>query len=1196
MNALVVGLWFWLYRPIFDYLAIIFTREDFRTNQIVLITIVILIVMRLRQGDYQLRLDAGPHLAPLPLSLALGGSLAYLLVERFLDINMLSAGLFGLATYGLLGLWLAPQPWRQGLPAALLLNKINNFAIGAQIGRPYCPNFWQTHRPNWQFTPQNRTIKSVLQIRRLSMLAKVRARYLSSRLPFTRSLGLLFILLLLVRPVSAADEIVRRKFTTPTAYLLVELLDDDLAHFEVSAVGDGPSVDDPLYTSPMILETDYPGPSSFTEDGSTLETSDLRIEVNEDNLCITLIDKTKADAQLTTLCPADLNQPFKGLNIDPGDIEHIYGLGQQFVRQGSADGDWITHGVREGLGQGNGFQGFQSAAVGNVQIPVMYAVGPDNLNYALFMDNVYKQRWDFESFWWEARMYGDQLRFYVMTGPDLPDLRQDYMELVGTPPVPTKKTFGLWVSEFGYDNWDQIDDLKTGLRDNDFPVDGFVLDLNWFGGVVPGDGDKSQMGHLNWDEANNDGNPYFFPNPDQEIEALAEDDIRLTAIEESYLADSTDTFEEMPADLTTYQRTAGVCDPTNQVPVTDLARPDFWGTGRMLDWSDPAAGAWIHDERRLPNLVQKGITAHWTDLGEPEAFDSNACYEGVETTATGLKNEHSDIHNIYNLLWNKSIWDGYVDHQGEANELGEVNPRPFIITRSGAGGTQRYGAAMWSGDIAGNLESLATHENAQMHMSFSGIDYYGADIGGFRREVMPYNDKQGDYRGYQEELYTQWFANGAWFDVPVRPHTDNEFVQVNPPYDTAPHLVGKEDSNLANIRQRYELIPYYYSLAYRANLLGEPLIPPLVFYYQNDPRVATMGNEKLIGRDLLVGMVARHGEYERDVYLPAGKWINYHTNEWFTSTGEAIEDVPVYRDGLFRLPVFARAGAILPQMYVDEETKDAFGHRQDATTHDELLVQVYADTTPSSFTLYEDDGATLDYDADGRPVYHYRTTEISQVQSGDTVTVTIEPAAEVNPPFSGAVDNRPNVIKLIVEAAEGVAVSLNDEPLTEHSSAGSFNAAASGWYNAGNQLIMAKSEAMAVYTTTKTFTFDLQPITAPTSVNFVCDRGFTVPGQSIYVVGSIAELGAWDPDQAIKLDPNVYYEYIWNPPPSPNGPGPSEPVWTGVVTDLPAETTFEWKCIRKNDDGSGQVEWQPDPNNSHTTGEAGYAGRSYGAF
>jgi alpha-glucosidase len=82
---------------------------------------------------------------------------------------------------------------------------------------------------------------------------------------------------------------------------------------------------------------------------------------------------------------------------------------------------------------------------------------------------------------------------------------------------------------------------------------------------------------------------------------------------------------------------------------------------------------------------------------------------------------------------------------------------------------------MWSRDIASNLESLASHFNAQMHMSFSGIDFYAADTGGFRRELMPHNNDNGDYRGYQEELYTEWFANACWFDVQVRQHTDNQF-------------------------------------------------------------------------------------------------------------------------------------------------------------------------------------------------------------------------------------------------------------------------------------------------------------------------------------------------------------------------------------------------------------------------------------
>jgi alpha-glucosidase len=626
----------------------------------------------------------------------------------------------------------------------------------------------------------------------------------------------------------------------------------------------------------------------------------------------------------------------------------------------------------------------------------------------------------------------------------------------------------------------------------------------------------------------------------------------------------------------------------------------FWGVGRMIDWSDPAAGAWIHDRRRWPHLADLGITGHWTDLGEPETFDASACYEGVETTEAGRKNEHADVHNLYNLLWNRSIWDGYVARRGQANRLGEANPRPLVVTRSGAAGTQRYGAAMWSGDIAANLESLATHLNAQLHMSFSGIDHYGSDVGGFRREVMPYNDKSGRYRGYQDELYTQWFANSAWFDLPVRPHTDNEFVRVTPPYATAPHLVGNRDSNLANLRQRYELIPYYYALAYRAHLHGEPVVPPLVFYHQNDPNVRRMGHEKLIGKDLLVAVVAAHGEHERDVYLPAGRWANYHSNEWLTSTGQKIENVPVYRDGIFRLPVFVRAGAIIPQMHVDEQTKDAFGHRKDgAAPRDELIVRVHADGTRSTFLLYEDDGRTLGYDEAGRPLYTYRTTEISQQQNGPgEATATIRPAVDAggSAPFPGAPASRQNVVRLVVDGAEATAVHLNGAPLHRHATAAAFEAAASGWHNAGRNLIVAKSEPMSVGGSTKSFVFALRPVPPTTSVNFVCDRGFTTPGTSIYVVGSIPALGGWDTGRAVELEPSIYHAYITDPPPNHAGPGPSAPVWTGVVAGLPPSTAFAWKCLRRREDGTGEPAWEPGEDNLFTTTASGYAGRAFGTF
>ncbi len=1046
--------------------------------------------------------------------------------------------------------------------------------------------------------------------------------------------------------MEAHADVQRKKFQIDGAYLVVEALDDDLIHFELSAVGSGPLESKQLYTSPMVLKTDYSGATTFDQNGNVIDTKDIRVTINQQNLCAEVRDKTRGSKKLTTFCPANLTQARKGLNIDRSNVTHVYGLGQQFLELGDADGDWLEHGAREGHeDRGNGFPGFQSASVGNVQIPVYYALGDDGLNYALLLDNVYSQKWNFNESPWQVRMFGDQVRWYVMTGPNLSDLRSDYMELTGTPPVPPRKAFGLWVSEFGYRNFGEVDNLlngrpedgdpncppdvlsnpkrnaicpKLGLRDADFPVDGFVLDLNWFGGVQKCKGtacnqDKTHMGRLDWDQDQDQhpdlkNNPYSFKDPDTNIKALTADHIALVNIEESYLANTSDTFEQMPAKLTAYRRTNGVCDPNNQDQSVDSIS-GFWGVGKMIDWSDPKAGMFIHNERRFPNMSQKGITSHWTDLGEPEDFDGNACYDGVETTVSGLKNEHSDIHNLYNLFWNRAIWDGYVSKKGIANALGISNPRPFIVTRSGAAGTQRYGAAMWSGDIASNLLSLATHYNAQMHMSFSGIDYYGSDIGGFRREVLPGNNEQGRYRGFEKEAYTQWFANGAWTDVPVRPHTDNEFklVEGAPRYATSPHLVGDTRSNLANLRQRYELIPYYYSLAHKAHLLGEPLMPPPIFYYQDDPNLRGVGHQKMIGRDLMIGIVAKHGEYERDVYLPAGRWVNYHSNEWFESTGQSVDNVPVYRDGIMRLPAFARAGAIIPKMVVDAAVKDAFGHRSDGMPpRSDLVVRVYADTERTSFTLFEDDGITLKYDDHGRPSYHHRATKLTQEQSAPTsVVVTIDPSENHNGDgdFSGAINERHNIVELVVDGAKATAVSLNGDDLEELDNIDAFQSADTGWLNAGSNLILAKSSRKSV-NEQKTFNFSLTEGDARTSIHFVCDNGFTSPGQSIFVVGSTPELGGWDFTKAIKLDPNIYYPYIYNLPPNDrvgadrlNQDYPRKPVWTGVVMNLPSASSFEWKCIRLNDDRSGAPSWQQGPNNTFQSAvTSGYAGQAFGSF
>jgi len=583
------------------------------------------------------------------------------------------------------------------------------------------------------------------------------------------------------------------------------------------------------------------------------------------------------------------------------------------------------------------------------------------------------------------------------------------MRLVGRPPVPPRKAFGLWVSEFGFDGWAEVEDKLRTLRANHFPVDGFMLDLQWYGGVFH---PQSDMGALTFDQTR-------FPHPEEEIARLrTEEGVGLMLIEEPYVDESRPDF----AALAARAYLARACPGCAPVSLTS-----WWGSGSMLDWTNPAAGDYWHDRKRQP-LIAMGILGHWTDLGEPDDFSPDARYHGFPRR--GLHGDR-DVHNVYSFDWLASIARGYARHHDAR--------RPFMLSRSGTAGIQRFGAAMWSGDIGSNLKSLATHLDVQMHMAFSGIDYFGADVGGFWRSAL-----DGDLN----ELYTLWFANAALLDVPLRPHTQN-LCNCS---ETAPDRIGDVASNRENLRLRYRLIPYLYSLAHRAHRFGDPLVPPLPLAYPDDPNVRQMADEKLLGHDLLVATVSAYGTTARDVYLPAGTWIDFRTNACMWSTGEWVRDVPTRVAGLFSVPVFARAGAIVPEMTVDDETLNALGKRRSGPPRDELTVRVYAGD-PSRFVLYEDDGQTTAY-------LHgaVRTTTIRQRRTNDGIAITIEPARGS---YAGAPIRRDDVIELATCGANVTRVTLNGAPLVQRATEEDLDTEP-GWYAAPTGLVRMRSGKMNV--------------------------------------------------------------------------------------------------------------------------------------
>jgi len=203
----------------------------------------------------------------------------------------------------------------------------------------------------------------------------------------------LAVAVLLALPPAAPAMVQRVKYQSGSNYLIVEVLNNDLIHFEISALGPGPDTNTPIFTTPQVFKTDYAGPTGFTQSGTggnTLDTPDATVAVDTSSLCFTAIDKTRS-LVLTTVCPMNLAQATKGLALTPGSMQHVYGLGEQFIQSGNPNGDWTATGHQQrtpGDNFGNQMTGFGGGADGNAQIPVMYAVGPNNANYALFLDQV----------------------------------------------------------------------------------------------------------------------------------------------------------------------------------------------------------------------------------------------------------------------------------------------------------------------------------------------------------------------------------------------------------------------------------------------------------------------------------------------------------------------------------------------------------------------------------------------------------------------------------------------------------------------------------------------------------------------------------------------------------------------------------------------------------------------------------------
>jgi alpha-glucosidase len=331
-----------------------------------------------------------------------------------------------------------------------------------------------------------------------------------------------------------------------------------------------------------------------------------------------------------------------------------------------------------------------------------------------------------------------------------------------------------------------------------------------------------------------------------------------------------------------------------------MARDKGWGftsepgkwRSRDLDFSNPDARAW-YASKTIP-LLKTGIDGWWDDEGE--GTYSNYVY------------------------WNMA--------QREALDAVRPNARLWTINRAFQPGLARLGGAAWTGDIRATWEDLQRTPTSLLNWSVAGMPYAACDIGGFAGEDTP-------------ELLTRWMEAGTFFPV-MRAHSDHA---VTPHF---PWLFGPDAE--AAIRKaldlRYQLVPLFYSLAHESHETGSPIIRPLVAEYPNDPRVADLSSQWLVGDGLMAAPVLQPGD-TRTVYLPDGAWYDFATGDKLSGGREL--DVTAALD---ETPVYVRAGTVLPLAPVVQRTRDL--------TTGPLELRIYPGHD-AQFTLVEDDGMTTAY-------------------------------------------------------------------------------------------------------------------------------------------------------------------------------------------------------------------------------------------
>ncbi len=627
-----------------------------------------------------------------------------------------------------------------------------------------------------------------------------------------------------------------------------------------------------------------------TPDAVTLTTDSLRMVVSKRPFHVAFYTR---DGRV-------VNEDEKGLNTSwvNGAVTTYKHMqeGERFIGLGEKVGDLDK--------KGNGYTMWNSDNFGyRTDKDPLYADFPfymgihHGLRYGIFFDNTWQTDFNFGASndrFSSFGSHGGEMNYYFIYASDVEGILRSYTGLTGRMKMPPLWSLGYQQNRYSYYPETEVMRIAQTLREKKIPADGITLDIHYM--------DKYKV--FTWDKQR-------FPDPAAMSSKLAGMGFKLTVIvdpgvktEEGYgvfeRGKKAGIFIKYP-DSTNY---------TGQVWPGWCNFPDFTGARGRAWW-----------ETEIAKYAGDGISGIWNDMNEiatwGQKMPDNVLFDNEGEVAA-----HPQMHNVYGLNMARASFEGFRK---------ALNRRPFVLTRSGYSGLQRY-SAIWTGDNRAEEDHMLLGVRLLCNLGLAGVPFTGMDIGGFTGGPSP-------------SLYVRWMQIGS-FSPYMRNHT-----AVNTKA-SEPWTYGEEAMEIIRnyINLRYRLLPYAYSNFYAATQDGLPLMRSLAIDYTDDSTIyrPVFENQYMYGRAFLVAPFTGSESFG-DVYFPAGKWYDLYTDKVFAGGQEVIFPLT-----MSKLPVYVRESSIIPMQSLIQHTTEK--------PSDTLLVHVYAGSAANSFVYYEDDGSSYDYE------------------------------------------------------------------------------------------------------------------------------------------------------------------------------------------------------------------------------------------